>query len=673
MGDSREESESSEQSVMLSDIGKGESKWRRFLCCRCFAPFKKLRRIFFTAKGFLVCFSMYIFFQSMVSSGYTAGVSTSIEQRYSLRSSEIGTIISAGDIGSLSTVVFVSWFGGSGNRPRWVAGGGFLVVLGSLLFTLPQLISGLYQPSGSDPNSIDGDLCQSNYSVFNPDDCLNVGPKNSLYMFIFLLANLIIGMGGSPIYTLGTTYVHDAAPVRSAPVYVSVVYLVGAIGPAAGYVLASQVENRWVDPFQEPSVSPADTRWVGQWWLGYFIAAVFVFLSLLPMFLFKKQPPSNIVELNSSENSELNEELINQSTTSSQMSFGNSIKDLPRNLIKQLSNKAFTLVTLTMCCEFTIVVSFLTFMPKYLQEQFSIDSSISALLCGGVLLPAAGLGIVLGGYLIRRFDLDMVGCAKMATFTSILSICLIIPVFFLKCGSAPIAGVTIDYPTESDTISDHGELPLAECNQNCDCSGVYQPLCYEHVTFVNPCLAGCQMSVNGSFADCACLGNPAAPSIPTGACEKDCFHMMAPFLVFVFVVTCVTASAQTPAIMITLRCCADDERPLAMGVQFLIMRLLAYIPAPMYFGAAIDMACILWDNTASECDDDTGACAIYSPDIFRYIYFGLTIGVKLLAFLLAAALWRELFRRKKCSENGSLHESTSLPTSDSIVTPTAAS
>ena len=84
-----------------------------------------------------------------------------------------------------------------------MAGGGFLVVLGSLLFTLPQLISGLYQPSGSDPNSIDGDLCQSNYSVFNPDDCLNVGPKNSLYMFIFLLANLIIGMGGSPIYTLG--------------------------------------------------------------------------------------------------------------------------------------------------------------------------------------------------------------------------------------------------------------------------------------------------------------------------------------------------------------------------------------------------------------------------------------------------------------------------------------
>lgn len=140
----------------------------------------------------------------MVSSGYTAGVSTSIEQRYSLRSSEIGTIISAGDIGSLSTVVFVSWFGGNGNRPRWVAAGGFLVVLGSVLFALPQLISENYEPSGTDPNSIDGDLCQANYST--SEDCLNVGPKNSLIYFVFLLANVIIGMGGSPIFTLGKIF-----------------------------------------------------------------------------------------------------------------------------------------------------------------------------------------------------------------------------------------------------------------------------------------------------------------------------------------------------------------------------------------------------------------------------------------------------------------------------------
>ena len=70
---------------------------------------------------------------------------------------------------------------------------------------------------------------------------------------------------------------------------------------------------------------------------------------------------------------------------------------------------------------------------------------------------------------------------------------------------------------ETDTISKHGELPIADCNANCDCSGVYQPLCYDDMTFVNPCLAGCQMSVNGSFGDCACLDTDDSNRlIPTG-------------------------------------------------------------------------------------------------------------------------------------------------------------
>ena len=59
---------------------------------------------------------------------------------------------------------------------------------------------------------------------------------------------------------IGTTYVDDSAPRRSAPVYVSVVYLIGAIGPAAGYILGGTVVNHWVDPFVEPPVEADDSR-----------------------------------------------------------------------------------------------------------------------------------------------------------------------------------------------------------------------------------------------------------------------------------------------------------------------------------------------------------------------------------------------------------------------------
>ena len=71
---------------------------------------------------------------------------------------------------------------------------------------------------------------------------------------------------------------------------------------------------------------------------------------------------------------------------------------------------------------------------------------LAAILCGGILLPAAGTGIMAGGFLIRKFDLKTNGCAKLSAIVSGISFLLFIPAFFIKCGNAPIAGVTADYP-----------------------------------------------------------------------------------------------------------------------------------------------------------------------------------------------------------------------------------
>ena len=73
----------------------------------------------------------------------------------------------------------------------------------------------------------------------------------------------------------------------------------------------------------------------------------------------------------------------------------------------------------------------------------------AAILCGGILLPAAGIGIMTGGFIIRRYDLKTLGCAKMAAISSIISFTLFIPAVLFTCGNAPIAGVTVDYPGNS--------------------------------------------------------------------------------------------------------------------------------------------------------------------------------------------------------------------------------
>ena len=76
----------------------------------------------------------------------------------SLKTTEVGAIVSAVDIGSLSVVVLVAWLGGKGNRAWWVGGGAILVSIGSALFTLPQWIGDKYVPSGTDVNDL-GEFC----------------------------------------------------------------------------------------------------------------------------------------------------------------------------------------------------------------------------------------------------------------------------------------------------------------------------------------------------------------------------------------------------------------------------------------------------------------------------------------------------------------------------------
>ena len=153
-----------------------------------------------------------------------------------------------------------------------------------------------------------------------------------------------------------------------------------------------------------------------------------------------------------------------------------------------------------------------------------------------------------------------------------------------------------------------GTLPIAACNQNCNCDAVYQPVCQDGTTYQNPCLAGC-LAVNSTtgwleifsgksfiadvqlilldrkfpthykdlFFDCSCVEDPQKP-VTFGACSMDCYKSLVPYLALIFMITMITCCAQTPAIFITLRSVNEDERPIAMGMQYLLLRLLAYIP-----------------------------------------------------------------------------------------------
>ncbi|OTF81870.1 hypothetical protein BLA29_010052 [Euroglyphus maynei] len=58
----------------------------------------------------------------------------------------------------------------------------------------------------------------------------------------------------------------------------------------------------------------------------------------------------------------------------------------------------------------------------------------------------------------------------------------------------------------------------------------------------------------------------------------------------------------------------EEERSLALGMQFVLFRLFGYIPSPIVFGNVIDSTCLVWKN---HCGEQGGFCLLYNIEQFR--------------------------------------------------------
>ncbi|XP_048886479.1 solute carrier organic anion transporter family member 3A1-like [Brienomyrus brachyistius] len=632
---------------------------------------------FSNIKIFLVSECALMLAQGTVGA-YLLSVLTTLERRFNLQSADVGVIASSFEIGNLLLILFVSYFGARAHRPRLIGCGGMVMALGALLSALPEFLSHQYQyEAGESWRTEEGrDLCSNASSPWTEGwdsgyACGNRANTNMMYLLL-IGAQVLLGIGATPVQPLGVSYIDDHVRRKDSSLYLGILFSTLVFGPACGFILGSLCTKIYVDAVfigsSRLDITPDDPRWIGAWWGGFILCGVLLFSSALPMFGF---PPSLVeheeVGRCDSERAMLPREPSQdcEGTGPSNGVLGHledrdgpscceQLRVIPMVTRHLLSNPVFTCIILAACMEIAVVAGFAAFLGKYLEQQFNLTTSSANQLLGMTAIPCACLGIFLGGLLVKKLNLSALGAVRMAMMVNLASTACYVSFLFLGCGTGPVAGVTVAYNNESLQA---GRRPEAACVDSCGChTSSLSPVCgSDGVTYLSACFAGC---TRANLTGCTCIagrrdGGTASPGkCPSPSCQEA-------FLIFLCVIcacSMIGAMAQTPSVIILIRTVNPELKSYALGVLFLLLRLLGFIPPPLIFGAGIDSTCLFWSTVCGE----KGACMLYDNAVYRQLYVSTAIVLKSMAFLLYCTTWWCLRRNyKKYIKN---HEGYLTPT-----------
>uniref|UniRef100_A0A2I2Y657 Solute carrier organic anion transporter family member n=1 Tax=Gorilla gorilla gorilla TaxID=9595 RepID=A0A2I2Y657_GORGO len=585
------------------------------------------------------------FVSKTLSGSYMNSMLTQIERQFNIPTSLVGFINGSFEIGNLLLIIFVSYFGTKLHRPIMIGIGCVVMGLGCFLKSLPHFLMNHCTFLSRSNAFQQHRALEDAHSV--PSCTKEV--KSLMWVYV-LVGNIVRGMGETPILPLGISYIEDFAKFENSPLYIGLVETGAIIGPLIGLLLASFCANVYVDTgfvnTDDLIITPTDTRWVGAWWFGFLICAGVNVLTAIPFFFLPNTLPKEGLENNAdivkNENEDKQKEEVKKEK------YGITKDFLP--FMKSLScNPIYMLFILVSVIQFNAFVNMISFMPKYLEQQYGISSSDAIFLMGIYNLPPICIGYIIGGLIMKKFKITVKQAAHIGCWLSLLEYLLYFLSFLMTCENSSVVGINTSYEGIPQDLYVENDI-FADCNVDCNCpSKIWDPVCGNNgLSYLSACLAGCETSIgtgiNMVFQNCSCIQTPGNSSAVLGLCDKgpDCSLMLQYFLILSAMSSFIYSLAAIPGYMVLLRCMKSEEKSLGVGLHTFCTRVFAGIPAPIYFGALMDYTCLHWGTL--KCGE-SGACRIYDSTTFRYIYLGLPAALRGSSFVPALII---LILLRKC-------------------------
>ncbi|KHJ93025.1 sodium-independent organic anion transporter [Oesophagostomum dentatum] len=597
---------------------------------------------FHNAKCLLLMLGICAFIQSFVVNAiFPVGLST-LERRFKMTSTHTGIISSWYDFAVLLVVFPVCHWGNSGHKGRWIGWGGIVMALGSLVCVFPHWIIDPYKPEHTDLNSTDFGQCTLRDLEKETCEKQPISSYLNPYFLLFVLGQTLHGVGSTPLFSIGTTFIDENVSQKASPVYLAIHAVLTSFGPVIGVFVGGFLLNIYddFDRVDHPPIARNDPRWIGAWWVGFLVSAISALIIAFPILAFARELPeakrhrAKDVNQCHAANADLNEKAPKDA------------KQLPVVIMKICKNPTFIVCIVIGIFESIIINGFAAFMPKILETLLSTTPILASYL-SSVVIFAAAAGVMIGGMIIRKLRLQARITFHVGGMLKMIVCCHLVALIFttgllVHCPQRSFVGINTDY----NDLTIHPNIEynvVSECNADCSCKDEFNPICERDTgrMYYSPCYAGCthKHDEHGKnvWSDCSCLqenftGHPEVQHsdvLHQGYCNIDCGYNVYILMVTLFITVVASFASGIPTQQIMLRVVPFDQRTLALGINWTFLRLLGFIPGGILFGMMIDIACLDWEETCGR----QQSCRVYDPTKLSWTITAVAIVCKLLSIL----------------------------------------